>query len=90
MLAGYVRAAALRVGLDGQAGSVVLGGGLLRHHCTDLVDAITAGLPGWSVACATVEPAFGALLLAADEVGVRPSLERLRASGPGAAFFETL
>lgn len=90
MLAGYVRAAALRVGLDGQGGSIVLGGGLLRHHCTDLVDAIRAGLPDWSVACATVEPAFGALLLAADEAGVRPSLERLRASGPGAAFFETL
>lgn len=90
MLAGYVRAAAGRVGLDERDSNVILGGGLLRHHCTDLVDAIVAGLPGCRVAQAAVEPAYGALLIAADAVGAKPSLDRLRGSGPGATFFRTL
>ena len=90
MLAGYVRAAAHRVGLDERASNVVLSGGLLRHHCTDLVDAIVAGLPGCRVAQAAVEPAYGALLIAADAVSAKPSLDRLRESGPEATFFRTL
>jgi len=90
MLAGYVRAAARRVGLDEGAGTVVLGGGVLRHPCPDLADAVAEGLPGWRVVRASVEPAFGALLLAADEVAAHPSLQRLRASGPEASFFGTL
>jgi N-acetylglucosamine kinase-like BadF-type ATPase len=90
MLAGYVRAGARRVGLDEEASTVVLGGGLMRHHCPDLADAVAEGLPGWRVVRASVEPAFGALLLAADGIGARPDLRRLRDSGPEAAFFETL
>jgi N-acetylglucosamine kinase-like BadF-type ATPase len=90
MLAGYVRAAARRVGLDEGAGTVVLGGGVLRHPCPDLADAVAEGLPGWHVVRASVEPAFGALLLAADQAGARPSRERLRESGPDASFFGTL
>jgi N-acetylglucosamine kinase-like BadF-type ATPase len=90
MLAGYVRAAARRVGLDVEASTVVLGGGLLRHPCPDLAEAVTEDLPGWHVVRASVEPAFGALLLAADEAGARPSLQRLRETGPEAPFFETL
>jgi N-acetylglucosamine kinase-like BadF-type ATPase len=90
MLAGYVRAAAHRVGLDERASNVVLSGGLLRHPCTDLVDAIVAGLPGCRVAQAAVEPAYGALLIAADAVSAKPSLDRLRESGPEATFFRTL
>ena len=90
MLGGYVRAAARRVGLGEQGCSVILAGGLLRHHCTDLVQAITDELPGSLVAQATVEPVFGVLLMAADAVGASPSLERLRESGPDPAFFRTL
>ncbi len=90
MLAGYVRAAARRVGLDEGASTVVLGGGLLRHPCPDLADAVAEGLPGWRIARASVEPAFGALLLAADAAGSDPSLARLRETGPEASFFETL
>ena len=91
MLAGYVRAAARCVGLDEDASTVVLGGGILRHPCPRmLADAVAEGLPGWQVVRSAVEPAFGALLLAADEVGARLSLERLRESGPDAQFFGTL
>ena len=89
-LAGYVRAAARCVGLDEDASTVVLGGGILRHPCPDLADAVAEGLPGWQVVRAGVEPAFGAVLLAADEVGAHPSLERLRESGPDTRFFGTL
>lgn len=90
MLAGYVRAAARCVSLDEDASTVVLGGGILRHPCPDLADAVAEGLPGWQVVRSAVEPAFGALLLAADEVGASLSLERLRESGPDARFFGTL
>ncbi len=90
MLGGYVRAAARRVGLAGQGCSVILAGGLLRHHCTDLVEAITDALPEALVAQVTVEPVFGALLMAADVMDASPSLERLRESGPDPAFFSTL
>lgn len=90
MLGGYVRAAARRVGLIEQGCSVILAGGLLRHHCTDLVQAVTDELPGSLVAQAAVEPVFGALLMAADAAGASPSLEHLRESGPDPAFFRTL
>jgi N-acetylglucosamine kinase-like BadF-type ATPase len=90
MLAGYVSAAAARVGLPATGCRVVLAGGVLRHPCRDLVDAITEGLPGFAISRATVEPVYGALLLAADAAGVAPRLERLRASGPGEDFFRTL
>jgi N-acetylglucosamine kinase-like BadF-type ATPase len=90
MLAGYVRAAAQRVGLDETDSTVILGGGLLRHHCTDLVAAVVEGLPGCRVAQVAVEPVFGALLMAADVAGASPSLGRLRGSSPDAAFFRTL
>jgi N-acetylglucosamine kinase-like BadF-type ATPase len=90
MLAGYVRSAARRVRLDVGSSAVVLGGGLLRHPCPDLADAVAEGLPGWHVVRAAVEPVYGALLLAADDVGAHPRLERLRESGPEAAFFRTL
>jgi N-acetylglucosamine kinase-like BadF-type ATPase len=90
MLAGYVRAAAVRVGLDVPGCSVVLGGGLLRHPCRDLVDAITDELPGFESLLAAVEPVYGAILLAADAAGATPSLERLRDTGPEAPFFRTL
>lgn len=91
MLAGYVRAAAERVGF-GDPGEVILvvTGGVLRHRCTDLLTAITERTGGYRLVRPDAEPVYGVVLLAADEVGVRPGIETLRASGPGAGFFQTL
>jgi N-acetylglucosamine kinase-like BadF-type ATPase len=90
LLAGYVRAASRRVGHPAEGVTLVVTGGVLRHHCTDLVDRVARALPEFHIVRATVEPAYGALLMAADRAGLRPSLEQLRASGPPASFFETL
>ena len=69
---------------------VVLGGGLLRHPCRTWSTPSPRGCPAGEVVRAAVEPVYGALLLAADDVGATPSLERLRESGPEATFFRTL
>ncbi|MBX3030777.1 MAG: hypothetical protein KF809_11495 [Chloroflexi bacterium] len=91
MLAGYVRAAAERVGFRDPAEVIlVVTGGVLRHRCTDLLTAITERTGGYRIVRPDAEPVYGVLLLAADEVGVRPDIETLRATGPGAALFQTL
>jgi N-acetylglucosamine kinase-like BadF-type ATPase len=90
LLAGYVRAASRRVGHPPSGVTLVVTGGVIRHHCTDLVDALARSLPGFSLVRASVEPVFGSLLLAADSAGIRPDPARLRESGPGAEFFRTL
>lgn len=90
LMAGYVRAASRRVGHPGRGVTLVVTGGVLRHHCTDLVDCLARALPEFRLVRASVEPVYGALLLAADEAGLRPSLERLRETGPPATYFETL
>lgn len=90
MLASYVRAAATRVSLPEAGNTLVVSGGLLRHHCSDLLDSITAHLPGFRVLRPTMEPVFGALLWAADASGARPDAVRLRDSGPDEATFRTL
>lgn len=91
MLAGYVRAAAERVGF-GDPGEVtlVVTGGVLRHRCTDLLTGIVCRAGGQRLVRPDVEPVYGVLLLAADEVGTRPDLALLRATGPGEDFFRTL
>lgn len=88
-LAGYVRAAAERVFPGGQRPIVVTTGGVFRHRCTDLSDAIEAGLPGYSVVASGAEPVIGAVMLAADEMGVRPDVDLMARTGPGAEFFHT-
>jgi N-acetylglucosamine kinase-like BadF-type ATPase len=88
-LGGYVRSAAARVFPPGAEPLVVTSGGVFRHRCTDLGDAIAAELSGFQVVRSTVEPVFGSVLLAADEHGLRPSLDRMRATGPAAVFFDT-
>ncbi len=90
LLSGYVRAAAARVGLPQRGAKVVLSGGLMRHPSPELIGQLGAGLPGFAVTTATVEPVYGAVLLAADGSGVSPDIERLRDSGPEASFFHTL
>ena len=47
-------------------------------------------VPGFRLVRPGVEPAFGALLLAADAAGIALDLQRLRATGPDEAFFRTL
>ncbi|CAN5506128.1 BadF/BadG/BcrA/BcrD ATPase family protein [soil metagenome] len=89
-LSGYVHAAAERVGLPAEGGTLVVSGGLLRHHCTTFLDSVVASLPAFTVVRPSVEPAFGALLWAADEAGTTLDSQVLRESGPGAAYFETL
>lgn len=88
-LAGYVRSAAARVFPRGEAPLVVTSGGVFRHPCTDLADAITAELPGINVVPTSVEPVFGSVMLAADEHGVRPDVELMQSTGPAEAFFDT-
>lgn len=91
MLASYARAAARRVGFaEGDEVLLVVTGGVLRHRCTDLLDGIMAGAPGFRLVRPTLEPALGALLLAADLASVTPDPELLRATGPEPGFFRTL
>jgi N-acetylglucosamine kinase-like BadF-type ATPase len=68
---------------------LVLAGGVFRHSCPALADAIAAGVPGAEIVRATREPAVGALLLAFDEAGLQPDLQRLEASYPAAELFAT-
>ena len=90
MLAGYVAGAARRVGLAAEGATLVVTGGVLRHHCTDLLDAVVAHLPGFRLVRPVVEPAYGAVLLAGDQSGLAVDLHRLRETGPGETFFRTL
>ena len=90
ILASYVRSAAERVGLPAQGNTLVMSGGMLRHHCTNLLDSVMENLDGFSLVRPEVEPAFGALQWAADRAGVALDLARLRATGPDAVTFKTL
>ena len=91
LLAGYVRAAARRVGFPDDVVTLVVTGGVLRHHCTDLIDDVVGSLPdGWLPVRASVEPAYGALLLAADQSGATPSMTELLRTGPTEMFFQTI
>ena len=45
MLAAYVRGAARRVGLAATGTTLVVTGGVLRHHCTDLLDEVARRCP---------------------------------------------
>jgi N-acetylglucosamine kinase-like BadF-type ATPase len=88
-VSGYLHRAAQRVHLAPDNAVVVLAGGLFRHPGTDLRDAIAAALPRYRLQSTRLEPAYGALLMAADERGIRLDVERLEATGPAIAFFAT-
>jgi len=85
----YIRAAARRVGLTTEHPHVVLAGGLLRSRGSHLRDAIATELPEHTVSVARLEPAYGALLAAADRAGLQLSPAQLAATGPGRGFFAT-
>ncbi|HEV8516775.1 MAG TPA: BadF/BadG/BcrA/BcrD ATPase family protein [Candidatus Limnocylindrales bacterium] len=88
VIADYAIAAARQVGWD-SGYPVVLCGGVLRHRCTDLVDGIARGLPTATMVRATIEPVFGALLLAYDAAGIAVDRQRLGKTSPPPQFFET-
>lgn len=88
-VSGYLRRAAEHVGLASDRAVVVLAGGVFRHPGSDLRDAIAAALPRYHLQTTRLEPAYGALLMAADERRVRLDIERLGATGPAIAFFAT-
>jgi len=88
-LARYVQAAGRRVGLSPRGRKLVMAGGLLRSGGSLIKDAIEASLPDYSVSVSRLEPAHGAVLMAADRTGVRLPTERLAESGPAHAFFAT-
>ena len=86
----YIRAAARRVGLGLEHPCVVLAGGLLRSRGSHLRDAIAAEPAGTTPSSvARLEPAYGALLAAADRAGLQLSPAQLAATGPGREFFAT-
>jgi N-acetylglucosamine kinase-like BadF-type ATPase len=88
-LAGYVRSAGLRVGLREAERTVVLAGGLLRSRGSLVREEIEAELPDYSVSISRLEPAHGAVLMAADQAGIRLPTQRLVGSGPPSGFFST-
>ncbi len=88
-MASYVRAAGQRVGLADHHKRVVLAGGLLRNQGSHLKEAVRADLRDYVVATSSLEPVFGALLMAGDRSGLRILAERLAASGPAPDFFAT-
>jgi N-acetylglucosamine kinase-like BadF-type ATPase len=78
-LGAYARVCADRTGLRGAGFRLVLSGGVFRHPSTKLRQAILAQIPEADAVYPSVEPAVGAVLLAADRLGVRPDIEELRA-----------
>jgi N-acetylglucosamine kinase-like BadF-type ATPase len=73
----YARVCATRTGQDGAPFPLVLCGSVLRHSSPLLRSALLARVPNGEPVYPDVEPVAGALLLAADRVGVRPGLEQL-------------
>jgi N-acetylglucosamine kinase-like BadF-type ATPase len=71
-----VRASIRRLGLDGMAVEVLLGGGLIRAADERLLGAIEAGLgDAAALRIADSEPIVGAALLGLDELGAGPEAQ---------------
>ncbi len=75
----YARVCAERTGQAGAAFPLVLCGSVLRHHSPLLRSALLSRVPDGEPVYPDVEPVAGALLLAADRVGVRLDHAPLRA-----------
>ena len=76
-LGDYARVSAARTGQAGLPFPLVMCGGVLRHHSILLRESVLSRVPDAVPVYPSVEPVAGALLLAADIVGARPSLDRL-------------
>jgi N-acetylglucosamine kinase-like BadF-type ATPase len=79
-LGDYARVSAERTGQLGTRVPLVLCGGVFRHPSLLLRESIIARVPRAEPRYPAVEPVAGAVLLAADAAGVRPSLDLLRRS----------
>lgn len=90
LLAGYVRRTSERVALGVEHAPVTLAGGLFKHHGTELREAIETALPEYRVDACRLEPAYGAVLAAADTLGWQPDADTLVSTGPPESFFDTL
>lgn len=95
-LGDYALAAARQVGIEDGPFALVLSGGVLRHACPLLAEAIIGRVreaaPGARPIRSRFEPAVGALLLALEAAGValeEPLLGRLAATLPPSSLFET-
>ena len=95
-LGDYALVAARRVGLEHAPFTLVLAGGVLRHASDLLPSAVVARVrrdsPAVRPVVSRLEPVAGAALLALEDAGVGVDaglLERLAASLPPAALFET-
>jgi N-acetylglucosamine kinase-like BadF-type ATPase len=79
-LGDYARVCAARTGQLGSPFPLVLTGGVMRHPSLLLRAAIHERVPDGVAVYPDIEPVVGALLLAADGIGVRPDRARLRAA----------
>jgi N-acetylglucosamine kinase-like BadF-type ATPase len=84
-LGDYAHVCASRTGQLGAPFPLVLCGGVLRHPSLLLRAAIHERVPDAQPVYPEVEPVVGAVLIAADRIGARPDLERLRAAATGSA-----
>jgi N-acetylglucosamine kinase-like BadF-type ATPase len=74
----YVRVCASRTGQLGAPFPLVLCGGVLRHPSPLLRTVLESRIPDGRPVYPDVDPVAGAVLIAADRVGVRTGLEHLR------------
>ncbi len=95
-LGDYALVAARKVGLDCEAFTLVLSGGVLRHPTHLLREAliarVAAAVPGVRPVSSRFEPAAGAVLLALESTGRQVDtalLENMTATRPEAALFRT-
>ena len=75
----YARVCAARTGQLGAPFPLVLCGSVVRHPSPLMRSVLLSRIPDGQPLYPDVEPVAGAVLLAADRVGARPDLSRLRA-----------
>ena len=95
-LGDYALAAARRVGIELNPFLLALAGGVLRHSSgllrTAIIDRVRAVNPEVTARDSRFEPAIGAFLMALEKAGTvitEPLLERVEATMPPRALFET-
>jgi N-acetylglucosamine kinase-like BadF-type ATPase len=74
----YARVCAARTGLLGSPFPLVVCGGVLRHPSALLRTVLHSRIPDGRPIYPDLDPVAGAVLIAADRIGVRPDLEHLR------------